>query len=358
MSLPKQSKKPTAPVRLGRKRCRNCPKFFLPKTTHGGSAQLFCSSDCRKEFNRNAADFRKDNEAYQKAVAALHKQIRQAAANIKNHLTDGLGEPRNSSFGAGGEVRETVKVWSWKDHAILLSEKPGEGVLLCIMPTQDTLMKGNAKPIRGTDLKQELLSRVQHRANGDTVVGGIPMVTQGSKGYCVPATWARYLQYLGITVDEYILAEAAKTAPGGGTGSEIFSAVEGIVSKNHRQVIQFSGPLSLSLIAKYIDDGMPIMWIMSAVEPFEQLGRQPNRMGDLAPEQWSEQLKSDHEAARKLSKYKHLELRSHCCMIIGYNKITKEVATSDSWGAFAQERWFPLEAAQNVSSDTYSVIHW
>lgn len=81
-------------------------------------------------------------------------------------------------------------------------------------------------------------------------------------------------------------------------------------------------------------------------------------MGDLPPETWSEQLKSDHETVRKLNKYKNQGVRAHCCMVIGYHKITKEVATSDSWGAFAQERWFPLEASQNVFSDTYSVIHW
>ena len=35
-------------------------------------------------------------------------------------------------------------------------------------------------------------------ARSNVVVTDIPMVDQGPKGYCVPATWERYLRYLGI----------------------------------------------------------------------------------------------------------------------------------------------------------------
>ncbi len=312
----------------------------------------------RKEFNRTDADFRKANQDYEKAMNTFRHRIRVATTNVEAHLTAGLGEHRNSFFGAGGTVQETVKVWSWKDHAILLSEKPGEGVLLRIMPAQDAAKKGAAEPIRSTDLKQELLSHVEHRANGDVVIREIPMVTQGSKGYCVPATCARYLQYFGIPVDEYILAEAAHTAPGGGTGGEIIPVMAGVVVKNHRQLITRNGPLSLALIGEYINQGMPMIWGMSAIGAFEKLGLPPDRMGENSPEDWKEKLKPSRKEAEKLARYKYQGLCGHWCMIIGYNKLTKEVATSDSWGPGAQERWFPLEAVQNVSGDSFCVIHW
>lgn len=311
-----------------------------------------------RDFNRRDADYRQALQAYEKTVSLLRKRIREAATNVEAHLRVTLGEPKLSAFGAGGAVRESVKVWSWQDHAILLSERPGEGVLLRIMPAQEALTKGRAAQIKSTDLKQELLSHVDHRANGDVVISGIPMVTQGGKGYCVPATCARYLQYLGIPVDEYILAEAAHTAPGGGTGGEIITAMEGVVTRNHRRLITLTGPLSFSLIGEYINKGMPMIWGMSAIAPFEKLGLPPNRMGDRTPDEWHLQLKSSREEARKLAKFKYQGLSAHWCMIIGYNKLTKEVATSDSWGPGAQERWFPLEAAQNVSGDNYCVIHW
>ena len=299
-----------------------------------------------KDYKHRDADFRKDNKIYEEAKSALHNRIRVAFTNVAERLTAVLGEHKRSSFGAGGNVREPVKVWLWKDHAILLTEKPGIGVILRMMPVAEALTRGSSEQIRGSDLKKELLSRVQYRTNGDVVIGGIPMVSQESKGWCAIATSARYLQYFGIAVDEYML------------GLDDRGAMEKICMQYHRQLVGLSAPLSLPFIAEHINKGLPLMWGMSAVDPFEQLGRPPNRMGDLSPEAWLEKLRPDRDKARKIAKYKYLGLRAHCCMIIGYNKLTKEVATSDSWGPFAQERWFPLEAAQNVSGDNYSVIHW
>ena len=311
-----------------------------------------------RDFNRRDAEYRQALQAYEKTVNLLRKHIRAAGTNVEAHLRATLGDPKLSSFGAGGTVREAVKVWSWQDHAISLSEKPAEGVLLRITPVQNALEKGHGEPVKGADLKQELLRHVEHRANGDVVISGIPMVTQGNKGYCVPATCARYLQYLGIPVDEYILAEAAHTAPGGGTGGEIIPILDGVVTKNHRRLVTLNGPLSFSFIGEYINKGMPLIWGMSAIGPFEKLGLPPNRMGESSPEEWHLELKPSREEARKLAKFKNQGLSAHWCMIIGYNKLTKEVATSDSWGPGAQERWFPMEAAQNVSGDNYCVIHW
>jgi hypothetical protein len=43
-------------------------------------------------------------------------------------------------------------------------------------------------------------------------------------------------------------------------------------------------------------------------------------------------------------------------MIIGYNKITGEVAVSDSWGPEYEERWILGVEATQVSQGTMTVI--
>jgi hypothetical protein len=43
-------------------------------------------------------------------------------------------------------------------------------------------------------------------------------------------------------------------------------------------------------------------------------------------------------------------------MIVGYNKITGEVAVSDSWGPEYEERWFLGVVATQVSQGTMTVI--
>ena len=52
---------------------------------------------------------------------------------------------------------------------------------------------------------------------GDIYIEGIPMINQGRKGYCVPASVARVLQYYGIDTDIHELAMLMETDCGGGT---------------------------------------------------------------------------------------------------------------------------------------------
>jgi len=51
---------------------------------------------------------------------------------------------------------------------------------------------------------------------GDVFIDGIPMINQGRKGYCVPATISRLLQYYGIDADIHDLALLMETECGGG----------------------------------------------------------------------------------------------------------------------------------------------
>ena len=60
-------------------------------------------------------------------------------------------------------------------------------------------------------------ANVEKRANGDLVILNIPMVDQGPKGYCVPATFERCMRYMEIPADMYLLAMAGNTGMGGGT---------------------------------------------------------------------------------------------------------------------------------------------
>ena len=55
------------------------------------------------------------------------------------------------------------------------------------------------------------------RSHGDVYIGGVPMVNQGQRGYCVPATIERILRYYGIDADMHALALMLDTKVGGGT---------------------------------------------------------------------------------------------------------------------------------------------
>jgi hypothetical protein len=298
------------------------------------------------------ADYNHALSTYQKDLASFPARVRTELALVKAQLTKALGEPEHLTFGEGSATAEVVKLWWWKEHAILLATSPGESLSVRIVTPDQAKARGRSSQISNADLKKELQRHVERRPNGDIIVTGIPMVLQGQKGYCVPATWSRYLQYLGIAVDEYVLANAADTHAGGGTTTRsMIAPVQSIVARHRRSLVSFNGAPSMSLIAKHIDEGRPIMWSMCSVGPFAGTGRPAGRMGTLTPEQWAKTLRSNR-LDPQLVRNKDF----HMCMIIGYNKATKEIATSDSWGPAHAEKWYTLEEAQRVSRDEYYVI--
>lgn len=55
---------------------------------------------------------------------------------------------------------------------------------------------------------------------GDVFIDNIPMVDQGSKGYCAAATSERVLRYYGLDIDEHEIGMAAGTSAEDGTSSK------------------------------------------------------------------------------------------------------------------------------------------
>jgi hypothetical protein len=186
---------------------------------------------------------------------ARKSDLDRAAQAIEATLKPALGDGAQLWFGQSRNVRYKARRWNWKNHAILL-ETPEPYVGVRIMPTDLADKEGRGEMISYQELKQTLAQRVQRRPNGDVIIGDMPMVNQGPKGYCVPATWERYLRYLGIQADMYVLAMAGGTRIGGGTSSEqMFEAVSSLARRNGRRFEQLALEMRLPDLAKYI--GVP-----------------------------------------------------------------------------------------------------
>lgn len=75
--LPPDEEKPP----LRRRRCDNCPKFFMQKR----SDQRFCKPACRKEFNRNGAAFGKLRELLPKWITKEVSRQLEALGLTQTH---------------------------------------------------------------------------------------------------------------------------------------------------------------------------------------------------------------------------------------------------------------------------------
>ena len=156
---------------------------------------------------------------------------------------------------------------------------------------------------------------------GDVFVQ-VPMVDQGPKGYCAPATLTRVVQYYGRETTMNEMAAMMGTEDGGGTRvSDIRESVRKVTRRLRMSFREEEAPTKGRLdsarrvdrwirkaVIEYIDNGNPIFWTV--------------------PE--------------------------HIRLIVGYNERTREVLFSDSWGGKGYDR-IPYQEAANAT-DTVWII--
>jgi hypothetical protein len=289
---------------------------------------------------------------------AFEKALKQDAQTITDALTKLFGDPSFEGFGGGSETREQVKRWDWQGHAFLLSAPRDQYVTLRIVPIDFADNYGKADTIDHDDLKAQLLQRVKQLDSGDVVVSDIPMVDQGPKGYCVPATWERYLRYLGIPADMYVLAMAAGSSQDGTNLDAMVDNVDSLVTLYHRRIDTIPGDLDLTMISKNIDSGLPIMWTCAIHIPLERTITERKKDRDKVTDwnAWGAQLAAGEnlEIARDVTGSP--VAGGHQRMIIGYNNKTNEIAISDSWSKKYAIRWMTLAEANAINAGQSYVI--
>lgn len=271
---------------------------------------------------------------------------------LTSALTAKLGEPKREIAVGGLDAGRRSLRWEWGAHALIVNHDAEQMVSLKILPSERA-----ASARLGDDQVRRLFKeRINRQANGDVILDQIPMVNQGPKGYCVPATFERYLRYAGIPADMYELAAAGGTDFGGGTSFQsMTSSLDKFVRRQGRHLEKVSLKLTAAGIARYIDEGRPIVWGLYSTEAFNALANANTTARQAAPDvsKWKPALTPAELAAISVEPE-----TGHACLIIGYNRATNEIAVSDSWGPRFQQRWVPAPAAQKITQDEYWVLAW
>ncbi len=274
------------------------------------------------------------------------------AETISQALTGLLGEAKRQRFGEG-EARVEVHRWDWAGHAFLLSHVPDEYVSLSIQTVTAADNRGNSSRVPDSVIRERSRGFVERRENGDVVITNIPMVDQGPKGYCAPATAERCMRFLGIPADMYLLAMAGETEAGGGTSVELLLTNIGSDIKRKGRSFDISdGELKMRDIQKSIDSGIPMMWSMYSTREFNDISTERTK---ARRDSW-ESHKSSVAAAAADPKLTPDSSRSHVVIIMGYNAATNEIAFSDSWGENYLERWITLPEAEQISQKRFYLI--
>jgi len=286
---------------------------------------------------------------------SVDKLVSHDADQIRDALTRILGKPRRQGFGDFGKTRESAERWDESGTSFLLVEQKGEYTALRLMPTATADAGGRSSRVTDAELRNRMKDNVVRRENGDLLISNIPMMDQGPKGFCVPATYARALLYSGVPADLYLLALLGKTGVGGGTYvSSMENSVRALAASYGRTVTSVSPALDLPKLESYFERGIPLTWALFVDEGINRdLTLRLKERASTDPDTWSKGLEPKRKSARNIRKN---PMNGHVCLLIGCNRKTGELATSDSWGPEFAERWITLEEARALSQGDLGAI--
>jgi hypothetical protein len=154
----------------------------------------------------------------------------------------------------------------------------------------------------------------------------------------------------------YELAACGGNDFSGGTSFQAMTrGLANYVTRHGRGLEKTEFELTVQSVARYIDQGRPIMWGMMSTKDYNDLADANTAERKKAPDlaKWK-----PTPTAREIERLYADPESAHACLIIGYNRATKEIAVSDSWGPHFQERWIPVAAAQKVSQGEYWLLSW
>jgi len=282
--------------------------------------------------------------------------MRRDKATVEAALKRLFGESKPVRMGRFASTAESGQRWDWNGHTFLLVAPPNEYVTLRILPAA-SFEDADADRKAFASAKDTLAKRVNRKENGDVIIADLPMVNQGRKGYCVPATFERVLRYYGLSEDMNILAMAGQTGAGGGTSVQAIQSATYAMLRDAGATINqknFSG--SIQEIKPLIDAGKPILFTHFSTPEFNL--RVDERMKHrIAVTNWDDWATRFLPSLKKTAPLKPDPEWGHICLIIGYNEKTREIAISDSWGRAAKERWMTEEEAKQIkASGALSVI--
>jgi hypothetical protein len=290
-----------------------------------------------------------------KDITEIKRLIQADYDILKKNISEQLGKPSTQGFGEAGKAREFPLRWDYQGTAFLLTERPGEYCVVRILPSSSADQGGKTSRISDSAMRERMKNNVVHRPNGDLIIQNIPMVDQGPKGFCVPATYTRVLLYAGVPADLYLLALLGHTDVGGGTSTiAMENSARALAASYGRSITSVSPSLDLSKLETFFEKGIPLTWAMVVDEKLDHdLSSRLRQRTESDPESWIKTLAEKRKAARSIKKNLN---NGHVCLLIGLNRKTGELATSDSWGPEFAERWITIEEARAISQGDLGAI--
>jgi Peptidase_C39 like family len=309
---------------------------------------------------------------------------------VQKAVTDVVGQsPQKRQPDPGSVVRteglewilggtQVVLEWSAKKTSSTGGPFRAEFIRMTVQP-KVTQQRAIGDTTSGTYMNRAAVKKFsgpEHvvRADGDVKILDVPMVDQGSRGYCVVASVERVMRYYGATVDQSDLAQIANSDANQGTNpTEMVASLNKLTGRLGVRVRSLER-WDVQGFVRMLDDynraakraklelvpvgGVSLDECYQKMDPtlYRQLrlkkaGDESKFQSDIQrsidtgiPLLWSVSLGMAPESEIKGYKGGHMRL------IIGYNAAKNEIIYSDSWGPGHEQKRMPLDDAWVITA--------
>lgn len=309
---------------------------------------------------------------------SFKKQIEEARTTL-DELTGVRGKVRRNNK-SDSAVKLQAWEWKWENGVIRLeasstgSKSDFEAEFIRINAAADTKTLSSGG-VRDTVRRGELRDNIVTEEDGTVWLQNMPMVDQGQKGYCVPATLARVFSYYGMDkVDQHALAAVCDTSDQGTSSLAIEQAMKDVCKKfrtkfividdyqtNHTSVVAPYNKIAKREDKELLSKHGDVFGAADATILRKARAGKPTQIT-----KWMKDIKKNIDAGSPVIWMVMLGIYpeevalpqtrgGHARLIIGYNLKKKTIIYTDSWGAMHARKTMPAADAMGMTMGRYII---
>ncbi|MFT5104731.1 MAG: hypothetical protein ACI8XO_001439 [Verrucomicrobiales bacterium] len=287
---------------------------------------------------RQELDSGKTNENLQSKQQRFKRQYREIASALAKQLPKQVGtRGKRNEVGRTEVLRSEYIDFDNGEVVVRLGANENEYIYIEVMRSSDAehgYMDSEVASMRRNERVKAMRSKVERRANGDVVVGEIPIFTQGSRPYCAISTLGMVTHHFGLRIPvNGLAASAGIKKTGSAKGSKILETYYAAAQEADIKFMRAS-KFEFDRATMALDHGYPVLiW--------RRYDAARDKLHTKFAENFAKNPSSQLPAAddsEEMESWPDDSAPGHASIVTGYNAERGEVIFLESWGEHTRDR--------------------
>lgn len=310
----------------------------------------------RKEEREAEKQLQELKKQEDKEFAVKREQFAALFAQYEKEIPAALekycGKPgQRITVGQTRMLRSRATEFSTEFVRMRLTAEDDQLISLAVIPADLAAKSSRLTTVTGSQRRADAKESVKTQPNGDVILDAIPMVNQGSRGYCAIGTLAMIGKYYGLEVNIDQLAARAGYKEGDTENASVIPIYEA-AAKEGRMRMKKQDSFDFREAVREVDKGHPILvWRYFSRERDEFHHK---FAADFAKDA-SLKLPDPKKDKVDRAAWPNESTGGHASLITGYNKERDEVLFTESWGEGNRHRRM---RAEEMAATAYVLFYF